>query len=130
MFWLLGFFEAQIFWGRHFVLDMYCPLFLRSTVAENGKWVLHEHKAMVRGLVPSDRLLEWCVEDGYEPLCAFLGKEIPSGTFPMGNTPTEFAQTVAEGLDPSFKRAFRRMLIAGSTVLALGALAIRAAITA
>jgi hypothetical protein len=32
---------------------------------------------MIRGLVPKDRLLEWTVEDGWEPLCAFLGKPVP-----------------------------------------------------
>lgn len=32
---------------------------------------------MIRGLVPKERLLEWSVEDGGEPLCRFLGKEPP-----------------------------------------------------
>ena len=30
----------------------------------NGKWIHHEHCAMIRGLVPQDRLLEWAVGDG------------------------------------------------------------------
>lgn len=41
---------------------------------------------MVRGMVPPERLLEWSVEDGWEPLCAFLGKEVPAEPFPHVNT--------------------------------------------
>jgi len=44
-----------------------------------------EHCNMIRGLVPKERLLEWTVEDGWEPLCAFLGKEIPAEPFPHAN---------------------------------------------
>lgn len=40
---------------------------------------------MVRGLVPPDRLLEWSVDEGWEPLCKFLGKEIPDAPFPHAN---------------------------------------------
>lgn len=40
---------------------------------------------MIRGLVPPDRLLEWSVEDGWEPLCKFLGKDVPDEPFPHLN---------------------------------------------
>lgn len=46
---------------------------------------------MIRGLDPKERLLEWTVEDGWEPLCEFLGKPIPDEDFPHVNT--------AEGFD-------------------------------
>jgi type II secretory pathway component PulL len=41
---------------------------------------------MVRGLVPQDKLLEWKVGDGWEPLCKFLDKPIPSAPFPHVNS--------------------------------------------
>lgn len=41
---------------------------------------------MIRGLVPKERLLEWTVEDGWEPLCEFLGKPVPDEPFPHTNT--------------------------------------------
>ena len=40
---------------------------------------------MVRGLVPKERLLEWTAKDGWEPLCKFLGKDIPDQPFPHTN---------------------------------------------
>lgn len=41
---------------------------------------------MVRGMVPPERLLDWSVEDGWEPLCRFLGKAVPEEPFPHVNT--------------------------------------------
>lgn len=31
------------------------------------------------------RLLEWRVQDGWEPLCEFLGEQVPDVEFPNGN---------------------------------------------
>lgn len=36
-----------------------------------------DHYAHVRSKVPKDRLLEFESKDGWEPLCAFLGKPVP-----------------------------------------------------
>lgn len=41
---------------------------------------------MIRGLVPKERLLEWNVQEGWEPLCQFLDKDIPDEPFPHVNT--------------------------------------------
>lgn len=46
---------------------------------------------MIRGLVPKERLLEWTVEDGWNPLCEFLGKPIPDEPFPHVNAAAGFA---------------------------------------
>lgn len=39
----------------------------------------------VRSLVPPERLLEFDVRQGWEPLCAFLGEPIPAEPFPWAN---------------------------------------------
>lgn len=44
-----------------------------------------EHNALVRKLVPPERLLEYKVGDGWEPLCEFLGKPVPDVPFPWNN---------------------------------------------
>lgn len=46
---------------------------------------------MIRGLVPKERLLEWSVEDGWEPLCSFLGKPVPKEPFPNVNSAAKWA---------------------------------------
>lgn len=47
---------------------------------------IKEHCNMVRGLVPKERLLEWQIGDGWEPLCEFLDKPVPDVPFPYANT--------------------------------------------
>jgi hypothetical protein len=46
---------------------------------------------MVRGIVSRERLLEWSVEDGWEPLCEFLGKPVPDEPFPHENAAVGWA---------------------------------------
>ncbi|RYP67509.1 hypothetical protein DL771_007209 [Monosporascus sp. 5C6A] len=66
-------------------------LFLRYWT--NGDWqnrekliqAMHDHNEHIRAIVPKERLLEWNVQDGWEPLCKFLGKPVPSVPFPHVN---------------------------------------------
>jgi hypothetical protein len=46
---------------------------------------LAEHEARIRKIVPQERLLEWQVTDGWQPLCEFLGREVPVQPFPRVN---------------------------------------------
>lgn len=47
--------------------------------------VFEEHNARVRRTVPADRLLVYRVQEGWEPLCRFLGVEVPDEPFPRVN---------------------------------------------
>lgn len=55
-----------------------------------GKEVFRSHYDLVRELVPSDRLLEYDVSCGWEPLCKFLGEDIPDMPFPFTNSANDF----------------------------------------
>jgi hypothetical protein len=48
-----------------------------------GKSYYHEHNERVKKIVPKDRLLVWNVKEGWEPLCTFLGKDIPDKPIPV-----------------------------------------------
>jgi len=50
------------------------------------------HNAAVRAGVPAERLLEWTVADGWEPICARLGVAVPDEPFPLTNTTAETRQ--------------------------------------
>ncbi|OCL02422.1 hypothetical protein AOQ84DRAFT_229096 [Glonium stellatum] len=43
------------------------------------------HNNHVRKVVPKERLLEFKAADGWEPLCNFLGKDVPQGEYPHRN---------------------------------------------
>jgi hypothetical protein len=48
----------------------------------------------VRRLVPRERLLEYRIGEGWEPLCKFLGKPIPEEPFPETNDTQAFNDRV------------------------------------
>ena len=81
-----------------------------------------EHKAMIEGLVPAERLLVFNVADGWEPLCKFLDKPIPTGVeFPNGNAGPEFWERTTRIMQARDRVAYRNMaLTASAIVLALG----------
>lgn len=78
---------------------------------------------MVRGLgLPRERLLEWSVKDGWEPLCKFLGKPVPDEPFPNGNPTTEWVQRVGDTLMEYNQRAVRNMVVFGAVVVGISSL--------
>jgi hypothetical protein len=55
------------------------------------KHVFQEHYDHVRSLVPKERLLEYRIGEGWEPLCEFLGEDVPDNEeFPRGNSTEDF----------------------------------------
>ncbi|RMZ66021.1 Nad dependent epimerase [Pyrenophora seminiperda CCB06] len=62
-----------------------------------------QHYAEIRAAVPEERLLNFRLEDGWEPLCEFLGKEVPEGRFPMQNKREEHLQRVRQKQNMFFK---------------------------
>ena len=72
----------------------------------------------VRQLVPEHRRLEYHLGDGWEPLCKFLGKEVPKTEFPFINESKEFGERVALIERQAFYRVIRRFApIAGVLTL-------------
>ena len=59
------------------------------------KRVFQEHYDNVRKWVPKERLLEYRVEEGWNPLCDFLGEAVPDERFPKGNSTKEFQGAVS-----------------------------------
>jgi hypothetical protein len=49
-----------------------------------------EHNAAVRAEIPAERLLVFEPGDGWEPLCDFLGVDVPDEDFPHLNDPSAF----------------------------------------
>ena len=75
-------------WGArmyHPMLHTAWSWYFNGDFAQNGKRAYKEHYALVRGLVPPERLLEFDVRQGWGPLCAFLGKDVPDVPFPHVN---------------------------------------------
>ena len=63
---------------------------------EHALRVFEEHTAEVRRVVPAERLLEFEVAQGWEPLCDFLDRPVPETPFPRLNDTATFQQRLAE----------------------------------
>lgn len=58
---------------------------VEEPIKENSIKAFLNHNEEVRKHVPKDRLLEFNVKDGWEPLCEFLGVPVPDEPFPWIN---------------------------------------------
>ncbi|KAH8674996.1 P-loop containing nucleoside triphosphate hydrolase protein [Ilyonectria robusta] len=92
--------DHELRWLSNFdwAAGMYYPMlkkffdtFFEGDFPNRGKDVFKRHYAEIRALVPKDNLLEYRVQDGWEPLCNFLGDAVPKGcSFPNVNDNSDF----------------------------------------
>lgn len=76
-------------------------------IMQNASRTYRSHYDEIRQTVPKDRLLEYRLGSGWEPLCKFLGKGIPKVPFPRRND----AATLELSFSTVLLRAFYRSLI-------------------
>jgi hypothetical protein len=55
-----------------------------------AKRAYEAHNAEVRATIAPDRLVDWHPGDGWAPICAALGLDVPDTAFPHVNTTEEF----------------------------------------
>ncbi|KAF2967588.1 hypothetical protein GQX73_g5979 [Xylaria multiplex] len=73
------------------MLKKFFDTFFEGDFPNRGKEVFTKHYAEVRKMVPADRLLEYRVQDGWEPLCKFLDVPVPKDVpFPNVNDNSDF----------------------------------------
>ena len=58
---------------------------------------MHAHNEAVKRVVPSERLLVWEVDEGWGPLCEFLGVAVPDTPLPHANEREAFVERVVAG---------------------------------
>ena len=75
-----------------------------------GKLGYVTHYERVRRLVPRERLLEFNVADGWEPLCTFLGQPVPSTPFPNVNDKQAFGERVKRMHKMALFRSIPRLI--------------------
>ena len=64
-----------------------------------------EHNEMIKRITPKDRLLLFKLEDGWRPLCEFLGKPIPDVPFPRVNETEAVQEKINLYIAESYKRS-------------------------
>jgi hypothetical protein len=69
----------QIFWGPYYsILSTVVNIWTNGNISDDAalRQTFKDHYAHVRSLVPEEKLLEFQVKEGWEPLCTFLGKPV------------------------------------------------------
>jgi len=90
--------EIQMLQYVNWASNMYYPMlkkffdcFFEGDFVGRGKEIYTSHYEHVRSIVPKEKLLEFKVQDGWGPLCDFLGQNIPKGReFPFMNDNSDF----------------------------------------
>lgn len=125
VFWIMSYLSRECFWAWHvYERLMWAAMFrsldgrLDTGVTRTGKWVYREHNDMIRGLCAREGrpMLEWSVEDGWQPLCEFLGKNVPKEDFPRTNDAAGFKGREKQAMDLWAKTAAINFLILCSVV--------------
>ncbi|KAJ7608812.1 hypothetical protein FB45DRAFT_993741 [Roridomyces roridus] len=77
---------------------------------KNARSRYRAHYAQVRSVAPKDRLLEYELGSGWEPLCKFLGKEVPDVSFPRINEAAELKKAMERMRWVCIARAIRNVV--------------------
>ncbi|KAK2867909.1 hypothetical protein FQN49_003349 [Arthroderma sp. PD_2] len=116
-FWFKSFFSAELFWAQEGYFRGTLRWFYCGNFEENSINVLIKHHERIRSLVPEDQLLEWDVEDGWEPLCKFLDKEVPNIPFPKTNDSISFFKKCDKCYEARVLKATQNMYISLTIML-------------
>ncbi|MGH8427443.1 MAG: sulfotransferase family protein [Gammaproteobacteria bacterium] len=89
----------------------------RGTMNDRAKAIAHynQHIEEVKAVVPPDRLLIYSVDQGWKPLCDFLGVPVPESEFPNVNDREQIKKTLR-------KRTRGAYFILGEATVVLAAL--------
>ncbi|OJD18962.1 hypothetical protein AJ78_01074 [Emergomyces pasteurianus Ep9510] len=97
----------------HPMLQKFFDTFFKGDFPNKGKQVYLNHVDEVRSLAPKERFLEYKIDEGWGPLCEFLGEEIPDTPFPRGNDMQGFVERCRT-------RNRRQIMNAGFQAVAVG----------
>lgn len=74
----------------------FCRTDDKEELMANARTLYREHYEHVRRVCPKDKILNFRLEDGWGPLCDYLGKEVPGVPFPRLNEGAALAEKFKE----------------------------------
>lgn len=90
-----------------------------SKVMQNARRTYRNHYADIRAGVPKEKVLGFRLSDGWEPLCKFLGKEVPDEPFPHRNDATALNKAFEMFLKGALVRSLKNLALVSVVGLVL-----------
>jgi len=116
--WSTAFWAALDPWGMgrlHRMTRLWIECQFGATSARqalaNARAVYEAHYELVRVETPMRRLLQYEEGSGWEPLCRFLGKEVPGVPFPRVNEAAVWAESMEELKSRGQARGLKNVLV-------------------
>lgn len=120
--WVLSWWDAELFWWyKSAVLWMGIMGKGNGGFKRSGKdWAKCYYERLEAKLKNDGRdYLDWEVQEGWLPLCEYLGKDAPSMDFPWGNKAgEEFEKKANKAIENMVKRAIVRITTATALFVA------------
>jgi len=91
----------------------------KEEMRANLRAAYYEHYDTIRAVTPPERLLEYELGSGWEPLCKFLGKPIPKEPFPHVNEKAALKEWIGITTRRSMFNALRNIVLIGGTFSAV-----------
>ncbi|KAK4498827.1 hypothetical protein PRZ48_009337 [Zasmidium cellare] len=85
-----------------------------------SKQVYREHYDLMRRITPKERLLEFKLTDGWEPLCQFLQVPVPETPFPRVNDTEAYAALVNAVVMRGFVSVMKKASLYISAIIVVG----------
>jgi hypothetical protein len=97
----------------------------QGTMADRAKAIAfyEQNTERVKSAVPSDRLLVFSADQGWEPLCGFLGLPLPAGAYPEANDRAVFKKNIAGMAMAAYGIIALAVLVAGAALYGAARLA-------
>lgn len=98
-------------------------LFCARNIAEikaHARKTYDEYYRNIREKVPAERRLEYTMGDGWEPLCSFLGREVPDVPFPRLNDSAYRKQSQRNGEQAVFMTSAKTLAVVSLGIGAIG----------
>lgn len=119
--------DPELRWLSHvdWASNLYYPMlrkfwdcFFYGDFENRGKERFNDHYAELRSIVPKDKLLEYKIGSGWEPLCDFLGHEVPKVPFPKSNDTDGFVNRCRTRNRAQMMNVMFRVALVGGSVVA------------
>jgi hypothetical protein len=110
-------------WNHQIFQTLHRALY-RGNFERNGRKSFEDYYDRVRSVVPKQRLLEYHVSQGWEPLCEFLDKPVPTDDVPFINQ-TEVINKKLDGMWMANAKAQLKRLLDVSAYTALAVVVAR-----